>query len=224
MKISAQTLQVLKNYSSINPNLLVRAGNVLSTISTNKNIFAKTTVAESFPATFAIYDLQQFLGIVSIFNDPDFTFGETSVVISSDSKSIEYFYASQDVIVSPSQSVVDKINVDTPEVEFNLPAQTLNEVLKATSILQLQNISVVSDSGKVKVVVADPKNPSSNKFSVDVEGSANADLSMVFAAENLKVVPGDYKVTISSKGISSFKNDKLGVEYYIAVDSKSKKN
>ena len=102
MKISNQTLQVLKNYASINPNLLVQAGNVLTTISVNKNIFATAQVEESFPTSFAIYDLQQFLGIISIFDDPEFVFNESSVVIKSGNKSIEYMYAAPELIISPS--------------------------------------------------------------------------------------------------------------------------
>lgn len=223
MKISTQTLQVLKNYASINPNLLVKPGSVLSTISTNKNIFAKASVTESFPASFAIYDMQQFLGVVSIFDDPDFSFNENSVTIASGNKSIEYVYTQPEMVVAPSDSVAQKIAVTNPEITFDLPAQTLNEVIKATSILQLDKINVVSENGTVNVVVADPKNPSSNKFSVSVGGSATADLSMVFAAENLKFIPGDYKVSISSSGISSFKNEKLNLEYFVMADVKSKK-
>jgi gp45 sliding clamp, C terminal len=223
MKISTQTLQVLKNYASINPNLLVKPGSVLSTISTNKNIFAKASVTESFPASFAIYDMQQFLGVVSIFEDPDFTFNEHSVTIASGNKSIEYVYTQPEMVVAPSDSVAQKIAVNNPEITFNLPAQTLNEVIKATSILQLDKINVVTENGTVHVVVADPKNPSSNKFSVSVEGTSSMDLSMVFAAENLKFIQGDYKVSISSSGISSFKNEKLDLEYFVMADVKSKK-
>lgn len=223
MKISTQTLQVLKNYASINPNLLVKPGSVLSTISTNKNIFAKASVTESFPASFAIYDMQQFLGVVSIFEDPDFTFNEHSVTIASGNKSIEYVYTQPEMVVAPSDSVAQKIAVTNPEITFNLSAQTLNEVIKATSILQLDKINVVTESGTVNVVVADPKNPSSNKFSVSVEGTSSVDLSMVFAAENLKFIQGDYKVSISSTGISSFKNEKLDLEYFVMADVKSKK-
>ena len=223
MKISTQTLQVLKNYASINPNLLVKPGSVLSTISTNKNIFAKASVTESFPASFAIYDMQQFLGVVSIFEDPDFTFNEHSVTIASGNKSIEYVYTQPEMVVAPSDSVAQKIAVTNPEITFNLPAQTLNEVIKATSILQLDKINVVTENGTVNVVVADPKNPSSNKFSVSVEGTSSMDLSMVFAAENLKFIQGDYKVSISSTGISSFKNEKLNIEYFVMADVKSKK-
>lgn len=223
MKISTQTLQVLKNYASINPNLLVKPGSVLSTISTNKNIFAKASVTESFPASFAIYDMQQFLGVVSIFEDPDFTFNEHSVTIASGNKSIEYVYTQPEMVVAPSDSVAQKIAVTNPEITFNLPAQTLNEVIKATSILQLDKINVVTENGTVNVVVADPKNPSSNKFSVSVEGTSSMDLSMVFAAENLKFIQGDYNVSISSTGISSFKNEKLNIEYFVMADVKSKK-
>jgi gp45 sliding clamp, C terminal len=223
MKISSQTLQVLKNFASINPNLLVKPGSVLSTISTNKNIFAKATVAESFPASFAIYDMQQFLGVISIFEDPDFTFGDKSVTISSEGRSVEYIYANQETIVAPSDSVAQKIAVNNPEITFDLTAQGLNEVVKATAILQLDKINVVSSNGVVSVVVADPKNPSSNKFSLKVNGTSTSDLAMAFAAENLKVVAGDYKVNLSSNGIGSFKNDKLNLEYFVAADTKSKK-
>lgn len=223
MKISTQTLQVLKNFASINPNLLVKPGNVLSTISTNKNIFAKATVTESFPASFAIYDMQQFLGVISIFEDPDFTFGDKSVTISSEGRSVEYVYANEEMIVAPSDTVAQKIAVNNPEITFELTAQGLNEVIKATAILQLDKINVVSKEGVVSVVVADPKNPSSNKFSLKVQGTATTDLAMAFAAENLKVIAGDYKVNLSSNGVSSFKNEKLNLEYFVAADVKSKK-
>ena len=223
MKISSQTLQVLKNCASINSNLLVKPGSVLSTISTNKSIFAKATVAEQFPALFAIYDMQQFLGVISIFEEPDFTFGDRSVTVSSAGRSIEYMYASHEMVVAPSDNVAQKIAVTNPEISFDLSAQTLNEVIKATSILQLDSINVVSGNGSIKVVVADPKNPSSNKFSVDVGGTSSSDLTMVFAAENLKFIAGDYKVNISSTGISSFKNEKMDIEYFVMADVKSKK-
>lgn len=223
MKISSQTLQVLKNFASINPNLLVKPGSVLSTISTNKNIFAKATVTEQFPASFAIYDMQQFLGVISIFDDPDFTFGESSVIVSSEGRSVEYVYANQEMVVAPSEGVAEKIAVKDPEITFDLTAQGLNEVIKATAILQLDKINVVSKGGTVSVVVADPKNPSSNKFSLKVNGTSTADLAMAFAAENLKLIAGDYKVNISSNGVSSFKNDKLNLEYFVAADVKSKK-
>ena len=223
MKISSQTLQVLKNFASINPNLLVKPGSVLSTISTNKNIFAKATVTEQFPVSFAIYDMQQFLGVISIFDDPDFTFVFNSVIVSSEGRSVEYVYANQEMVVAPSDGVAEKIAVKDPEITFDLTAQGLNEVIKATAILQLDKINVVSKGGVVSVVVADPKNPSSNKFSLKVNGTSTADLAMAFAAENLKLIAGDYKVNISSNGVSSFKNDKLNLEYFVAADVKSKK-
>lgn len=223
MKISNQTLQVLKNYASINPNLLVQAGNVLTTISVNKNIFATAQVEESFPTSFAIYDLQQFLGIISIFDDPEFVFNESSVVIKSGNKSIEYMYAAPELIISPSEGIIAKIAVSNPEVVFNLSSQNLNEIQKATSILQLESINVVSSDGKVSVVVADPKNPSSNKFSVEVDGQSTSNIDMVFGAESLKLIPGDYSVSISSSGISSFSNSKLNIKYFVMASTPSKK-
>lgn len=225
MKISAQTLQVLKNYASINPNLLVRKGSTLCTMSTNKNMLAKASVAESFPMQFAIYDMQQFLGVISIFDDPDFTFNDNSIVVSSNNMSVEYIFAAPEMVVAPTEAMIQKIAVGDPEISFRLPASTLNEIIKATSILQLDKINVVgtSDPGSVTLVIADPKNPSSNKFSVKVDGTSSSDLSMAFAAENLKLITGDYRVKISSTGISSFTNEKLNLEYFLMADVKSSK-
>lgn len=223
MKISAHTLQIMKNFSAINPNLYVKEGSLISTISMQKHTFAFANVAETFDKEFAIYDLGQFLGTISLFEDPDFTFGENSVTISSGNKSIEYFYASKEMLVKPSDGLESKVTIKDPDVTFNLSAQNLNELLKAASILQLSNICVVGEeNSSPKVVVMDPQNQSSNKFAIDVQGTCNSDLCMVYKAENLKMIPGDYSVSLSKKGVSKFVNEKIDVVYYISVESNSK--
>lgn len=223
MKISNHTLQIMKNFSAINPNLYVKQGNVVSTISMQKHTFAFATVPESFAQEFAIYDLGQFLGTISLFEDADFNFGTHSVTISSGNKSIEYFYASKEMLVTPSAGLESRVTIESPDVTFKLSSQNLSELLKAASILQLANVCVVGEEGSnPQVVVMDPQNQSSNKFAIDVQGTCNSDLCMVFKAENLKMIPGDYHVTLSKKGVSKFVNEKLNVVYYISVESTSK--
>ena len=90
MKLSAKTFNVLKNFSTINPSILIKEGSTLSTISPTKTILAKATVPDVFPCNVAIYDLSRFIRSVSLFENPDFDFGEKSVTIRDELRSIVY--------------------------------------------------------------------------------------------------------------------------------------
>lgn len=220
MKISSQTLSILKNFASINGNILVRAGSTLSTISPQKNILASAVVSENFPTTFAIYDLGQFLGAISLFEDPDFEFSDKFVTISSGKRSIKYWFAEPSMIVAAPEK---KLQLPTEDVKFDATASNISEVLKAASVLQAPEVAVVSDgSSNTQLVATNVKNDTSNEYHVDVGNSSSAKFRMVFKSENLKLIGGDYKVTISSKGMGKFANEKAGLEYFIATESSSK--
>ena len=88
MKLSKDTLALFKNYASINSNLLLKQGNKLSTISSQKNVMSDVTVTESFPVDFGIYDLNEFLGAMSIFEDPELTFDAKVCKITQGNMSI----------------------------------------------------------------------------------------------------------------------------------------
>ncbi len=220
MKISQQTLSILKNFASINGNILVRAGSTLSTISPQKNILASAAVSEIFPTSFAIYDLGQFLGAISLFEDPDFTFTDKYVTISSGSRSIKYWFAEPSMIISAPDK---KLTLPTEDVAFDASASSITEVLKAASVLQAPEVAVVSDGAtNTQLVATNVKNDTSNEYHVDVGIASSAKFRMVFKSENLKLINGDYKVTISSKGMGHFKNEKAGLEYFIATEASSK--
>jgi hypothetical protein len=220
MKISQQTLSILKNFSTINGNILVRAGSTLSTISPQKNILASAVVSENFPNTFAIYDLGQFLGAISLFEDPDFEFTDKFVNISSGKRSIKYWFAEPSMIIAAPEK---KLQLPTEEVTFDASATSINEVLKAASVLQAPEIAVVSDGAtNTQLVATNVKNDTSNEYHVDVGQVNSAKFRMVFKSENLKLISGDYKVSISSKGMGKFANEKAGLEYFIATESSSK--
>jgi hypothetical protein len=220
MKISSQTLSILKNFSSINGNILVRAGSTLSTISPQKNILASAVVSENFPNTFAIYDLGQFLGAISLFEDPDFDFTDKFVNISSGKRSIKYWFAEPSMIIAAPEK---KLQLPTEEVTFDASATSISEVLKAASVLQAPEIAVVSDgTTNTQLVATNVKNDTSNEYHVDVGQANSAKFRMVFKSENLKLISGDYKVSISSKGMGKFANEKAGLEYFIATESSSK--
>jgi len=71
MKFDSNTLQVLKNFSAINKNIMFKPGNVIRTISDTKSVMAKSTIGQEIPKGFGIYDLSRFLGTLSLFNDAE---------------------------------------------------------------------------------------------------------------------------------------------------------
>jgi len=220
MKISTNTRDVLKNFSTINSGIRVKQGNKVETISNMKNILAVATVSEEFPKDFAIYNLPEFLGATSLLEDPDFEFNDASLSIADDSSSLSYFYASEGMVIAPDKI----ITMPEAEISFDISTQLLNDLNKAASVLGVNDLILESDGTKVTLTVKDKKNTTSNTFS-RVVGEGNGDTyTMYFKIENLKVLEGSYAVSVSSKGISHFNNKDIDLEYFIALEPDSKFN
>jgi len=215
MNFDSRTLQILKNFSTINPSILFKPGSVLATISPTKTIMARAKINQTIESPFAIYDLSRFLSTLSLFENPELQVETGSMKIKQGSKKINYTFAEPSMIVSPPEK---EIKLPDPEVEFTLSADNLQELLKALSVLSLPEIAVVGDGSSVSVQVLDSKNPSGDVYSVAVGETTNT-FRMIFKAENLKLLPGSYDVKISSKGLSHFNSPE--VEYYIAVEASS---
>jgi hypothetical protein len=219
MKISEKTFEALKNFSTINPSLRVKAGNVLSTVSEQKNILAKVTVAEAFPKDFAVYELNQFLGLASLFEEGEYDFGESAVVISEGKNSSRYTYTDPSMVTAPPDKPLD---LPSQEVSFNLEWNDLKKIINAANQLSLPEIVVRGVDSNIKLVATDSKNPTSNEFSQDLGISTESEFDFVFKVENFKFMQQDYQVTISSRGISHFKGQMI--EYWVATESGSKYN
>lgn len=215
MKIDTDTVNVLKNFAKINPSIVVTEGNVLKTISPTKTIMAKAKVKTEFAKRFAIYNLDRFISIVSTFADPEFKFGDKSVDISDNNKRQHYVYADENTVTKAPEK---EINLPSVDVSFKLTNDALRDVEKAAGILGLPEIVVFGDGQNIKLQAEDTKNPSGDVYSV-VIGATDKAFKAIFKAENIKIIPGDYDVSISSKGISHFVHE--DVEYYIAVESSS---
>lgn len=216
MKLSKETQTILKNYSTINSNLLLKPGNKLSTISAQKNVMSEVTVSETFTEQFGIYDLNEFLGALSLFNDPELDFNSKFVTIKEGSNNIKFFAASENVLVAPSKS----INFPTSDVEFTLTAQNLQMILKTSSVLRATDVSIIGDGENLTIQVGDKKNSTGNSFSAIV-GETDKSFTAFLKVENMKMIPGDYKVEISNKKISKFSAVTTDLVYYIAVESDS---
>ena len=219
MKLTTETISVLKNFSTINANLMVKAGSSLSTMSAMKNIVAKAELSEEFPTDFAIYDLNEFLSALSLFGKPDLEFDNDFVIITEEgtSKSLKYWFSDPSVVTTPSK----EISMPSTELTFNLSSDTLNEITKAAAVIGVPDMAL---SGG-KLMVTDKKNSTANAYETALDvGNVEAEYKFWFKVENLKVMPGSYDVEVSSKKISHFTNTKLGVQYWIALEPESKYN
>ena len=218
MKLSDSTINILKNFSSINQSLLFKSGKKLRTISVMKNILAEVEVTEEFPKDFGIYDLNQFLNGLSLHQNPELDIENDSYMVIREGKiRSKYFFADPNVIVSPPDK---DILLQSEEINFNLNTQQLDKLLKASSVYQLPDLSVVGDAGVVKLVVSDRKNDTSNDFSIIV-GETDAKFSFNFKVENIKILPGSYQVSISKKLLSKFVNEDKNLTYWIALEPDS---
>jgi len=219
MKLSEKTVNLLKNFASINQSILFKRGDSLRTMSVMKNILAEADISEEIPQDFAIYDLVQFLNGVSLYGDPQLDFGNESYVTILDGKNhrTKYFFADPSVIVTPPEKT---LTLPTEDVCFNLDTNSLTQLLKAAAVYQLPDFSVVGDAGVVKIMVHDKKNDTSNEYSVIV-GETTDTFSFNFKVENIKILPGSYEVVISQKLLSRFVNENYNLTYFIALEPDS---
>ena len=220
MKLNQNTIDTLKNFAGINTNILIKEGDELSTISTMRNIFARAKVSDSFTNQFGIYDLNEFLSAVSGFSKPELTLKDKYLTISSEgSKSkVKYYYSDPSVIVSPQKEV----NMPDADVTFSLTESNYKELLKMAAILKSPDLALIgTKGGDIVLKVCDKKNDTSNSFDITVGQNATADYTFYFKVENMKMLDGDYDVSVSSKSISHFKNKKLPIEYWIALEPDS---
>ena len=220
MKLSEHTTSVLKNFATINQNLVIKEGSELLTMSAMKNIVAKATVEESFSKELAIYDLNEFLAAMSLFKSPILDFDEQFVTITEENeprKKLKYFYSDPSVVQSPSKT----ITMPSEEVTFELNSNNLSEMKRAASVIGAPDMVLERLNGSSSLVAKDKKNDTANNYSLDVSTNGNGEFKFFFKVENLKLMDGSYDVSVSSKNISHFKNKNSEVEYWIALEPES---
>ena len=217
MNLSEKTLSLLKHFSTINQSILFKHGSKLRTISVMKNILAEATVEEEFPKDFGIYDLNQFLNGLGLYNNPELDFKNDGYVVIKEGRSrSQYFFADPGCIITPPEK---SIELPGEDVTFELSTDQLDKLLKAAAIYQLADLSVVGGEGVVKVLVRDKKNDTSNDFSIIV-GETESTFSFNFKVENIKILPGTYTV-VCSQNLSRFTNKNQDLTYFIALEPDS---
>lgn len=215
MKFSDRTLTVLKSFSMINKSILMEPGNKIKTITPEKTLVAIATIPDDIPSQACIYDLSRFLSIVSLYDEPEVEFHDKYFTISEGRRKTKYVYADVSMILTPPNK---EIKIPSKDVELDVSWSDLESVLKAAGVLQFGEIAFVGEEGKCYLRAIDSSNPTADAFGIEI-GETNDTFTIIVKTENLKLLAGDYKVTLCAKGISEFKGD--DVTYFIGIDTKS---
>jgi hypothetical protein len=223
LTLSRDTLDVLKNFASINSNLLVSSGNKLTTISPVKNVMAEATVSETFDSEFGLWDLNKFLGVISLFKTPTFNFSDKYVIIEENGASVKYYFSDSSLLTTVKKT----IKMPDPVISFDWKPSVFSEMTKAASVLQLPDLCIRNSDAGIEAVVIDKADPTSNTYSIELPNvtySPSADFEMFFKVENLKLMPGEYTVNITEKVVSQFEHKTKNLRYWIALEADSKYN
>lgn len=218
MKISQETLSILKNFASINTNIVFKPGDAVATISSLKNIFAKATIKEQIPNNFAIYDLNSLLAMLTLMENQDIEFGDKSLVVTSDKGRFEYYYSNPEIVIAAPDIDIEHIDV----YKFKLAAEDIQMIMKAAAITGAPTISVTNKNQNVSLSVADRKNDTANSFKKSL-GTAFEPFDVFIAVENLKVIPDAYEVTVAKTQNGKakflhFKHESKQLQYWIAAE------
>jgi len=218
MRFDPKTITLLKNFASINPSMLFKPGNVVSTISPSKTVMARARVTENFPSRFAVLDLNKLINVLTMFEQHEVEFGEKALTIQAGSNRTKYYYTTEEVVISPPK---DELVLPSVDVQFTLTPEMWSTLNKARAALGVSEVVVSGKDGLLELQARDTKNTTSDVFSMRI-GDAAREFSVVYNVDNLLFLPQTYQISISSKGISHFKGDNL--DYWIAIDATSKFN
>ena len=230
MKISEDTLSVLKNFSTLNSNIYIKPGNKIRTITPAKNVMGEAIVSETFENEIGIFDLSKFLGTISLFTDPEFIFQEKFVLISGRGGSeVKYYYTEPSLLTHDDR----EIGMPDPVVNFSVSDKQLSEIQKASAVLQLPNISFEAKDGEIHMVAFEKPghdytgsgyDAGSNTYTVVLgNNDTGAGYEYHFNIENLRILPGSYDVSLSDNVISKMTHTSgLDLSYWIAFSPTSR--
>lgn len=222
MKLSNETISILKNFGAINQGIYFKKGKTLKTVSSHKNILASVNIGEEVPADFGVYDLNNFLSVISLSSDPTFEFEDKNVVIVGNKgrSKTKYRFCDPTMIVTPPEK---ELAMPDPEISIELTAADFADIMRTAAVLSSPQIAVESDGKKINLATLDTANDSAHTNTLELGDGDGKVYKMIFKTENLsKAMPGSYNVNISSKGIAHFKNKDIDLQYWITTEQGSK--
>ena len=217
MKLSKNTVTLLKNFSGISANLRITPGKAISTIASSGSILAEATIEDEFEKDFAIYDLNEFLGILSLFDDPEIEFDDLTATIKEGKRKVTCYGAALELIkAAPVLS-----NIAPTGITFPVPADVLSKILKAASVLKVPDFSIIGDGEEITIQVGNKKNPTGNSYT-NVVGTTDKNFRADIKIENLRMLPGDYECWVANKKMAIFDSQQAQLRYFVAFDPHSK--
>jgi hypothetical protein len=216
--LSNQTKEVLKNYSTINGSILIREGSQLKTINVGENLISQYDCSEVFPQTFAIYDLNQFLAGLSLFQNPVLEFNNAEyLTIRGDGRSAKYYFSDPEITLKTAPD--RKVNFPGADIEFSITSSELEALRKAANVYGIPDLVFKSSAGgTVSLNLCDRENETSNVYAQEILGDNTGEYELTMKMEHVNLVPGNYDVKISSKLITEWKHSSLPLVYYIALE------
>lgn len=218
MKLSPETIQILKNFASINENIYIPAGNVIRVRTIQKNVFAEATIKETFESPVCLYNLNEFLSVMNIGADGNITIKKNHLVIEWGSSKLTYNFADPMIMKMAIETAEKSVTMPEAEINFELTAEMLAAIHKASSILKSRYISIYSVDGNIAIRTYDKDDVNSNSYQIDTGISTDDEFNMLLDIENFKLLGGSYDVSITSSNISQFRKKDGDVVYYIAMD------
>jgi hypothetical protein len=210
MQLSDNTIKVLKNCSAINPSILMKEGDLIRTISPQKNVLAEFVVDQPLDGKMCIYDINSFLNMLSLFDsDYDIKIDDKKAVVKDGNNKGTFFFAHEDTIETPPEK---NLKLENALAEFDLSDKIISKAKKAASTLNAEDFVLAGDGKKVVTKVTNRHNNTANHFNQDV-GETDQEFEVVIDVSKLTFLPGDYKVSVYEK-VVFFHND--AVKYWIA--------
>lgn len=212
MKLTPETIEILKNFATVNANIQFKAGSLLMTKSAANTIRGVATLNQSFPRDFAIYDLPRFISVLGLYKDPELTFEDNHVLIGEDKRSVKYVYTNPNMIVAVDYD--KQVKLPDELTTFKVTADDFTKVIKAASVLGVPNITMQGKGGKISLIAQDLKNPSTDTFEIEI-GDTTVDFRVNYQVDVLKILPEDYDVTVYNIAVTRLSCSK--VTYYLAA-------
>jgi hypothetical protein len=218
MKLSEQTLAVLKNFATINSGVVLKPGKVQKTISAEKSILVEAELEDITDHEFGIYDLNQFLGNIITLKNPNLDFGEQTVVMTDeDGTKMDYRACAAELVISPPTK---ELTLDSPDVVFDLSNSTFVKLMRLGAMNALPNLTIAGKDGELKASVHEKNNDTSNMASTTIGAWSGEDFTASFKTELLKMLPDDYKVEIKLGGFAKFSSTTKNLVYFISLEIK----
>ncbi len=220
MRLSNETIKILKNYAAINNSLLFSKGNVLKTVSGEKTILASATIQEEIPFDFAIYDLSSMLAMLSCLNDPEIICHSKKVEIKSSQGqqgSFDMYYSDASLIATPPDKEISTI----PVYSFDLSADEMQTMMKAIAVTGSPELTIKCEDNKVVLKAGSRDNETHSSYTKELGSHDGSDFDVYIDIVNFKVIHDDYEIVIAStmnkrSAILNFKSKNKAVEYWLA--------